>query len=139
VTAPARHIELSRTLEDGMIAYPGLPGPVICDFLSREASRVLYAKGAELQIGRIELVSNTGTYVDVPFHRFADGEDFAAVDIERLADLDAIVVEARTRASWTRAGWRRSTSRAGRCRRGSSAWARSRYAPSRASARSRSG
>ncbi len=87
-------IDLSHAIEDGMVTYPGLPGPVICDFLSREASRANYAPGTEFQIGRIDLVSNTGTYVDTPFHRFADGEDLADVAIDRLADLPGLVVDA---------------------------------------------
>ena len=49
-----------------MITYPGLPGPIICDFLSREASRGRYAPGVEFQIGKIEMVANTGTYIDAP-------------------------------------------------------------------------
>jgi kynurenine formamidase len=85
-------IDLSHTIEDGMITYKGLPAPVICDFLSREASRNLYAPGTEFQIGRIEMVANTGTYLDSPFHRFADGKDLSELPLENLADLDAVVV-----------------------------------------------
>lgn len=87
-------VDLSHSIEDGMVTYPGLPGPVICDFLSREQSRDVYAPGYEFQIGRIDMVSNTGTYLDTPFHRFADGADLAAVDITRLAELDAVTVRA---------------------------------------------
>ena len=78
-----------------MTTYPGLPGPIICDYLSREASRERYAPGVEFQIGKIEMVANTGTYIDAPFHRYADGKDLAALPLESLADLDAVVVEAR--------------------------------------------
>ena len=77
-----------------MITYPGLPGPVICDYLSRERSREMYAPGVEFQIGRIDMVANTGTYVDSPFHRYADGTDLAGLALESLADLDAVVVRA---------------------------------------------
>ena len=77
-----------------MVTYPGLPGPLICDFLSRERSREVYAPGYEFQIGSIEMVGNTGTYLDTPFHRFADGEDLAAVDIAHVAELEAIRVDA---------------------------------------------
>jgi kynurenine formamidase len=87
-------IDLSHTVEDGMITYPGLPGPIICDFLSREASKKHYAGGTSFQIGRIEMVANTGTYVDSPFHRFEDGADLADLPLERLADLEGIVIEA---------------------------------------------
>jgi kynurenine formamidase len=84
-------IDLSHIVEDGMITYKGLPAPVICDFLSREESRKHYAKGTEFNIGKIELVANTGTYVDSPFHRFAEGTDLAGLPLESLADLDGIV------------------------------------------------
>ena len=82
-----RLIDLSHTVEDGMITYDGLPAPHICDFLSREASRARYAPGTEFQIGRIELVGNTGTYVDSPFHRFADGADLSELPLTSLAML----------------------------------------------------
>ena len=75
-----------------MITYRGLPAPVICDFLSRERSRDHYAPGTEFQIGRIDMVANTGTYVDSPFHRFADGTDLAGLELASVADLDAVVV-----------------------------------------------
>jgi arylformamidase len=85
-------IDLSHTIEDGMTTYPGLPGPIICDFLSREASRGRYAAGVEFQIGKIEMVANTGTYIDAPFHRYAAGKDLAQLPLESLADLEAIVI-----------------------------------------------
>jgi arylformamidase len=87
-----RLIDLSHTVEAGMETYPGLPGPVVCDFLSREASRRLYAEGTSFQIGKIEMVANTGTYVDAPFHRYEDGLDLAELPLERLAHLEACVV-----------------------------------------------
>lgn len=87
-----RFLDLSHTIEHGMTTYPGLPGPVICDFLSREASRARYAPGVEFQIGRIDLVANTGTYIDAPFHRYAGKKDIAGLPLESLAGLDAVVV-----------------------------------------------
>jgi arylformamidase len=90
----ARLVDLSHTITHGMTTYPGLPGPVICDYLSREASRGRYAPGVEFQIGKIEMVANTGTYVDAPFHRYADGADLSALSLDALADLDAVVVRA---------------------------------------------
>jgi kynurenine formamidase len=90
----ARLIDVSHTVEDGLVTYPGLPAPLVCDFLSREASRALYAGGTTFQIARIEMVANTGTYVDAPFHRFADGADLAQLDLARLADLDGLVIDA---------------------------------------------
>ncbi|MBX3011084.1 MAG: cyclase family protein [Caldilineaceae bacterium] len=87
-------IDLSHTIEAGMITYKGLPAPIICDFLSREASRALYAEGTEFHIGKIEMVANTGTYIDSPFHRFADGIDLAELPLESLVNLPAVVVRA---------------------------------------------
>jgi arylformamidase len=85
-------IDLSHTVEDGMITYKGLPAPIICDYLSREASRERYAEGTEFQIGKIEMIANTGTYLDSPFHRYAHGHDLSQLKLESLADLDCIVV-----------------------------------------------
>src|SRR5215213_7687680 len=85
-------IDLSHEVEDGMITYKGLPAPIICDFLSREESRKHYAEGTEFNIGKIEMVANTGTYVDSPFHRFADGMDLSELPLEALVDLEGVVV-----------------------------------------------
>ncbi len=86
-------LDLSHTVEDGVVTYKGLPGPIICDFLSREKSRGLYAEGVEFQIGKIEMVANTGTYLDSPFHRFADGEDLAELSLDSVADLEGVLIE----------------------------------------------
>jgi len=88
----AQFIDLSHTIESGMITYKGLPAPLICDHLSREQSRSIYAPGTEFQIGRIEMVSNTGTYLDSPFHRFADGVDLSGLTLESVSDLPGMVV-----------------------------------------------
>jgi kynurenine formamidase len=85
-------IDLSHAVEHGMLTYKGLPAPVICDYLSREDSRKFYAPGTEFNIGKIEMVANTGTYVDSPFHRFADGIDLAELPLASLADLEGVVV-----------------------------------------------
>jgi len=85
-------LDLSHIIHDGLITYKGLPAPVICDFLSREDSRKFYAEGTEFQIGKIELISNTGTYIDCPFHRYADGEDLSQVHLNRFACLNGITV-----------------------------------------------
>jgi len=85
-------IDVSHSVEDGMITYKGLPAPVIVDHLTREQSHAYYATGTEFQIGRIEMVANTGTYVDSPFHRYADGSDLAGLDLYSLANLDGVVV-----------------------------------------------
>jgi arylformamidase len=87
-----RFVDLSHTIEDGMITYPGLPGPIICDYLSRKASRSRYAAGVEFQIGKIEMVANTGTYLDSPFHRYETGKDLSQLPLDCLANLEAVVV-----------------------------------------------
>src|SRR5580765_8467603 len=85
-------IDVSHTIESGMITYRGLPAPLVCDFLSREASRASYAPGTEFHIGRIDMVANTGTYLDAPFHRFPDGIDVSELPLERVANLPGLVV-----------------------------------------------
>lgn len=85
-------IDLSHTIEHGMITYRGLPAPLICDYLSREVSRHLYAEGTEFHIGRIDMAANTGTYLDSPFHRYADGKDLSEVPLTSLAGLDGVLV-----------------------------------------------
>jgi kynurenine formamidase len=87
-------IDLSHTVEEGVVTYKGLPAPIICDYLSREASRKIYAPGTEFQIGKIEMVANTGTYLDSPFHRYADGKDLSQLRLEQLANLPAVKVSA---------------------------------------------
>jgi len=87
-------IDLSHIVEHGMITYKGLPAPIICDFLSREDSRSHYTDGTEFMIGKIEMIANTGTYVDSPFHRYADGIDLSELPLASLADLDGVVVPA---------------------------------------------
>jgi arylformamidase len=89
-----RLYDLSHVIEDGMITYRGLPAPVICDYLSRENSRSFYEAGTEFQIGKIEMVANTGTYIDCPFHRYADGQDLSQVELSRFVNLDAVVIQA---------------------------------------------
>ncbi|HVN15132.1 MAG TPA: cyclase family protein [Anaerolineales bacterium] len=89
-----KYVDLSHTVYDGLVTYKGLPAPIICDYLSREASRERYAPGTEFQIGKVEMVANTGTYVDCPFHRYADGKDLSQVGVERFVDLNAIVIRA---------------------------------------------
>jgi kynurenine formamidase len=89
---PTKIIDLSHVITDGMVTYKGLPGPHICDFLSREQSAANYDDGSTFQIGRIDMVANTGTYVDVPSHRFADGKDLSEMGVESFAHLIGIVV-----------------------------------------------
>jgi len=89
-----KYIDLSHTIFDGLITYKGLPSPIICDYLSREQSKANYEPGTEFQIGKIEMVTNTGTYIDCPFHRFEYGKDLSEMELERFADLDAITINA---------------------------------------------
>lgn len=91
-------IDLNHEIEDGMITYRGLPGPVITDFLSRESSRKNYAPGTEFHIGKIDMVANTGTYVDSPFHRYESGADLASLPLESLANLEGVVIRALQRS-----------------------------------------
>ena len=88
----AEYIDLSHKIDNDLITYKGLPAPLICDYYSREESRKNYSDGSEFQIARIDMVVNTGTYIDCPFHRYEDGEDFSEIQLKRLADLEAIVI-----------------------------------------------
>jgi kynurenine formamidase len=92
--APYQLIDLSHTITHGLITYKTLPAPIICDYLTREASRKYYAAGTEFHVGRIEMVGNTGTYLDSPFHRYADGKDLSQLELQKLANLPALKVSA---------------------------------------------
>ena len=90
--AGGRLVELSHVIQAGMITYPGLPGPEITPFLTREASRERYAPGTEFIIDRLTLVGSTGTYLDAPYHRYPDGADLSGIPLARIADLPAVLV-----------------------------------------------
>jgi arylformamidase len=90
--AAASYVDLSHTIESGMVTYKGLPPPIICDYLSRVKSREIYAEGTEFQIGRIDMVANTGTYIDTPFHRYEDGFDLAGLTLDRVSNVPGVVV-----------------------------------------------
>jgi len=87
-----RHVDLSHTIKHGEVTYKVLPAPIICDYLSRADSERYYKKGTSFQIGKIEMVSNTGTYIDCPFHRYEDGKDLSEIKLNRLADLEGILI-----------------------------------------------
>ncbi len=87
-----RYVDLSHTIFDGLNTYKGLPAPIICDYLSREASMGKY-EDATFQIGKIEMVGNTGTYLDCPFHRYENGKDFSQVLLSCFVDLDGVVIK----------------------------------------------
>lgn len=89
-----QYIDLSHVIEEKLVTYKGLPPPVICDYLSREASKTFYAEGTSFQIGKIEMVGNTGTYLDCPFHRYAEGRDLANTELTKLVDLPALMIRA---------------------------------------------
>ena len=89
-----RLVDLSHAVEHGMITYKGLPAPVISDHLSREASREIYGPGTEFHIGRIDMVANTGTYLDTPFHRYADGFDLSELPLGSVANLEGVCIRA---------------------------------------------
>jgi kynurenine formamidase len=91
-------IDLSHVIEHGMVTYQGLPGPHICDYWTREGSADHYDDGSSFQIGRIDMVANTGTYLDAPFHRYAEGADLAQLDLARLASLPGLKVKATEQA-----------------------------------------
>ncbi|MGL5809325.1 MAG: cyclase family protein [Nocardioides sp.] len=92
-SAEPRLIDLTHVVEAGMTTYPGLPGPALDAHLSREESAQYYAPGTRFEIGRIEMVGNTGTYLDSPWHRYADGTDLAGLPLDRVAAVPGVVVE----------------------------------------------
>lgn len=94
VTGARRLIDLSHPIHHGLVTYPGLPAPEITDHLTREASAARYAPGVTFQIGRISLVANTGTYLDSPWHRYADGVDLSGLSLEKLVNLEGVLLRA---------------------------------------------
>jgi arylformamidase len=95
---PARRaVDLSHEIVDGMTTHPGIPAPRISAFLTHEASAARYAHGTTFEIGRIDLVANTGTYLDAPAHRFPGGADLADLELGRVVDLDGVLVDVRGR------------------------------------------
>lgn len=89
---PVTFVDLSHSIEEGMETYKNLPGPIICDYWTREHSRDFYEDGSSFQIGKIEMVANTGTYLDSPFHRYAEGKDLSELILDTLANLDGILI-----------------------------------------------
>lgn len=91
----ARHVDLSHDITEGMVTYPGLPAPAITDHLTRQAAEEIYGPGLTFQIGLVTMCTNTGTYLDVPFHRFADGHDLTGLDLASVAGVPALCVDRR--------------------------------------------
>src|ERR1035441_3631079 len=119
-------IDLSHTVEHGLVTYKGLPAPIIGDYLSREASRKFYAAGTEFHIGKIEMVANTGTYLDSPFHRYAEGKDLSQLELSKLADLAAIKVVVRSEQAINASHFPRRTGLAGKAVLVETGWSRDR-------------
>ncbi len=88
-----RYVDLSHTIWDGLVTYKGLPAPVMCDYLAREDSVRHYEDGTTFHIGKVEMVGNTGTYIDCPFHRYEDGKDFSDYFVSDLVDLPGVVID----------------------------------------------
>ena len=88
----SRLVDLSHAIVDGMTTYQGFPGPAMCDFWAREDSAAFYDDGSSFHIGRIDMIANTGTYLDTPFHRYEDGDDLAAIALDQMAALAGVVV-----------------------------------------------
>jgi arylformamidase len=124
MTVQRRLIDLSHTVQHGLITYKGLPAPIICDYLSREASRKHYAPGIEFQIGKIEMVANTGTYLDSPFHRYADGKDLSQLGLQKLANLSAIKITAQHQQAIAASHFPRAESLAGKAVLVETGWSR---------------
>jgi arylformamidase len=123
-TPPPTLIDLSHTVKHGLVTYKGLPAPIICDYLSREASRKFYAPGTEFQIGKIEMVANTGTYLDSPFHRYADGKDLSELDLQKLANLPAIKISTTNEQAIDRSSFPREADLAGKAVLVETGWSR---------------
>jgi kynurenine formamidase len=96
----SRFIDVSHSIVEGLVTYKGFPPPLICDYMSHEASKRSYDEGTSFQIGKIEMVANTGTYLDSPFHRFQEGKDISELDLSGLAELVAVVVRADGISGW---------------------------------------
>jgi kynurenine formamidase len=92
-------VDLSHPILDGMVTYPGIPGPVVGSHLTFDESAAHYAAGTEFSIGTITMAANTGTYLDTPAHRYRDGEDLSMLSLDRMVDLAGVVVRARNRGT----------------------------------------
>src|SRR3954467_13828942 len=90
-----RLVDLSHVVTDGLLTYPGLPAPIVFEHLSREAAVEVYGPGVTFQIGMITMCSNTGTYIDMPFHRFADGHDLTGLPLERVSQVPGVCIDVR--------------------------------------------
>lgn len=108
-TSGTRVVDLSHPIRAGLVTYPGLPAPTITPHLTREDSRARYAPGTEFAMDVIHMIGNTGTYLDSPFHRYADGSDLAGLDLSSLVGLRAEVFHLEDAWHASRRGIRSST------------------------------
>lgn len=104
-----RIVDLSHPIRAGLVTYPGLPAPTITPHLTREDSRSRYAPGTEFAMDVITMIGNTGTYLDSPFHRYADGADLAGLALDSLVGLRAEVFHLDDTWDPTRRGIRAET------------------------------
>ncbi|MCP3976646.1 MAG: cyclase family protein [bacterium] len=88
----SRFIDLSHEIADGLTTYPGLAAPQILSAMTFDDSHSHYADGYEFEISRIDMVANTGTYIDSPAHRVRGGADLADFGLSQVAGLDVVVV-----------------------------------------------
>lgn len=92
-----RVVDLSHVIVEGMVTYPGIPGPTLGSHLTFDESAAHYAAGTEFSIGTISMAANTGTYLDTPAHRYRDGADLSRLALDRMVDRPGVVVRARVR------------------------------------------
>ena len=95
----SHYVDLSHVVTDGLLTYPGMPVPVVFEHLTREAAEQVYGPGVTFQIGMVTMCSNTGTYIDMPFHRFADGHDLTGLPLERVSQVPSVCIDARGTSS----------------------------------------
>jgi arylformamidase len=93
----SRFVDLSHPIVAGMTTYPGIPGPALSTLVSREESAQRLAGGVSFDIQRLDMVANTGTYLNAPFHLHAEGADVAQLPLERIVDVPIVVVRAQGR------------------------------------------
>ncbi|MGW6007107.1 cyclase family protein [Oerskovia enterophila] len=86
-----RLVDLSHTVREGLVTYPGLPAPTITPFLTRADSVAKYAPGTQFAMDVLTMIGNTGTYLDSPFHRYEGGTDLSGLELETLVGLPAEV------------------------------------------------
>lgn len=89
------YIDLSHSIENGTVTYPGDPPALIELTLDRKLTSKLNGGGTTsgVEINTIKMVSTSGTYIDAPYHVFEDGKKIKDYPIEKLVNLPSIVVK----------------------------------------------